>query len=304
MLTFLSSSIFESPAQTVVNTVNTVGVMGKGIAKGFKERYPAMFADYKKLCANGELTIGKLHLWRGSMKWVLNFPTKTTWRLPSEIDYIEKGLRTFAEQYKTLGITSVSFPPLGCGNGNLDWNDVRPIMERHLNDLDIQVYIHDFQVGTTFVPEHMERNATPAPSSLQDFLLDLRGTISRHKNAFKTIESGDRFKAELNDQQDLIVQTGTRKVRISAEIVELIWSSMQVAPVTVDNFSTESNRKSKSYLFPVLASLPYIRLTEFRKRDENSVRRGHALFLIENAGRRPDSSSERSTSTNQLCLSL
>jgi hypothetical protein len=81
MLVYLYSSLFDSPAQTLVNTVNTVGVMGKGIAKTFRERYPAMFSEYRKLCDSSEFSIGNLHLWKGDDHWVLNFPTKTSWRL-------------------------------------------------------------------------------------------------------------------------------------------------------------------------------------------------------------------------------
>ena len=103
MLTYLYASLFDSPAQTLVNTVDTVGVMGKGIAKTFRDRYPAMFAEYRKLCDRGELDIGKLHLWKGDDRWVLNFPTKTTWRLPSKLSYIEAGLQTFVSKYEKMG---------------------------------------------------------------------------------------------------------------------------------------------------------------------------------------------------------
>ena len=73
MLTYVYNSLFDSPAQTLVNTVNTVGVMGKGIAKAFKEKYPDMFREYKRLCDSGELSIGKIHLWRSPQRLVLNF---------------------------------------------------------------------------------------------------------------------------------------------------------------------------------------------------------------------------------------
>ena len=99
MITFLESSIFSSPAQTLVNTVNTVGVMGKGIAKEFKRTYPSMYREYRALCDSNQLEIGKLHLWRSDSRWVLNFPTKTTWRLPSKIEYIEAGLIKFLSNY-------------------------------------------------------------------------------------------------------------------------------------------------------------------------------------------------------------
>ena len=91
MIRYIEGDIFNSPAQVVVNTVNTVGVMGKGIAKEYKDRYPEMFRLYKEACRNKKLTIGKLMLWYGEDRWILNFPTKEDWRGKSKIEYIEKG---------------------------------------------------------------------------------------------------------------------------------------------------------------------------------------------------------------------
>lgn len=143
MLTYIEGNLFLSPAQTLVNTVNTVGVMGKGIAKAFKAIYPEMFAAYAAWCQRGELAPGKLHLYRTPHKWILNFPTKQHWRQPSRLADIEAGLEAFVRGYEAQGITSVAFPQLGCGNGGLDWErEVRPLMERHLADLPIDVYVH------------------------------------------------------------------------------------------------------------------------------------------------------------------
>src|SRR5437773_477164 len=114
MITYVKGTLFESPAKTLVNTVNTVGVMGKGIAKRFKEIYPEMFSKYQHLCENKQLQIGKLWLYKTEHKWILNFPTKVHWRQPSRPEYIEEGLRAFAASYPTQGITSIAFPRLGC----------------------------------------------------------------------------------------------------------------------------------------------------------------------------------------------
>ena len=112
MILYVEGSLFNSPAQVLVNTVNTVGVMGKGIALEFKTLYPEMFAHYRQLCETGQLTVGKLWLYKSPNKWVLSFPTKTTWRLPSHVDYIRKGLHTFVENYERVGIHSIAFPAL------------------------------------------------------------------------------------------------------------------------------------------------------------------------------------------------
>jgi len=86
MLSYVTTSLFDSPAQTLVNTVNTVGVMGKGIAAKFKQRYPEMYTRYREVCAAGQLETGKLLLYRTPNKWVLNFPTKRDWRQPSRVE--------------------------------------------------------------------------------------------------------------------------------------------------------------------------------------------------------------------------
>lgn len=93
MIRYVEQNIFESPAQVIVNTVNTVGVMGKGIAKDFKKYYPEMFKEYQRYCEIGALEVGKLWLYKTPNKWVLNFPTKKHWRNPSRLEYIESGLK-------------------------------------------------------------------------------------------------------------------------------------------------------------------------------------------------------------------
>jgi O-acetyl-ADP-ribose deacetylase (regulator of RNase III) len=141
MIEFTNASIFTLPAQTLVNTVNTVGVMGKGIALEFKNRNPRMFNQYRDICRRTDLRPGKLWLYSESKQWVLNFPTKIDWRNPSKIEYVEAGLKTFVSTYRDLGITSIAFPPLGCGNGGLHWPTVRAMMTEYLAPLDIPVTI-------------------------------------------------------------------------------------------------------------------------------------------------------------------
>jgi O-acetyl-ADP-ribose deacetylase (regulator of RNase III) len=103
--------------QTLVNTVNCVGVMGKGIAATFKKRYPAMFDDYVRRCEHGEVRLGEPYLWTGTEPWVLNFPTKDHWRSVSRLEDIERGLEYLVEHYQQWGIQSLAVPPLGCGRG-------------------------------------------------------------------------------------------------------------------------------------------------------------------------------------------
>lgn len=144
---FKKGNIFSSDKQTIVNTINCVGVMGKGVALGFKLRYPDMYEKYKEFCKNKQITIGKLWLYRRPQqdsKWVLNFPTKFHWKYPSKMEYLEAGLQKFVETYQEKGITSIAFPLLGTHNGGLDKNDVLNIMHFYLNKCSIPIEIYDY----------------------------------------------------------------------------------------------------------------------------------------------------------------
>lgn len=139
---YVKGDIFASNAQVIVNTVNCKGVMGKGLALTFKQKYPAMFAAYEHDCQTGKLKIGRPTLYTKSSPWILNFPTKNHWRFPSKLEYLEKGLTFLAQNYKKAGITSIAFPKLGAQNGHLSWEDVGPLMAKYLSQLDIDVYVY------------------------------------------------------------------------------------------------------------------------------------------------------------------
>lgn len=159
MIEYIEGNIFNSPAQVIVNTVNTVGVMGKGLALSFKKRYPKMFEAYKIACDKHQLTIGKLMLYYAPDHWIMMFPTKESWRNPSKLEYLEAGLNKFVTTYAEKKITSIAFPKLGCGNGELSWADVKPVMEKYLRPLPITVYIY-VGMDTTQKPEHLAQEET------------------------------------------------------------------------------------------------------------------------------------------------
>lgn len=142
----IKGNIFNTKAQTIVNTINCVGVMGKGIALVYKLRYPKMFDLYSEYCKSKLIGIGKLWLYKGEPEapWVLNFPTKFHWKYPSKMEYIEKGLQKFVETYKDKGITSIAFPMLGTHNGGLDKGEVLALMQRYLSQCDIPIEIYDY----------------------------------------------------------------------------------------------------------------------------------------------------------------
>lgn len=130
-------NILEADAQALVNTVNTVGVMGKGIALQFKKAFPEMFLAYEKLCKANSLQPGQMHVYdRGSMlnpRYIINFPTKRHWKGKSKIADIVAGLNALVEELQGRSITSVAVPPLGCGHGGLDWDEVRPLIEQAMD---------------------------------------------------------------------------------------------------------------------------------------------------------------------------
>jgi O-acetyl-ADP-ribose deacetylase (regulator of RNase III) len=142
----VKGNIFNTNAQTIVNTVNCVGVMGKGIALVFKLRYPKMFSVYKEFCKLKFIDIGKLWLYKGeeNAPWVLNFPTKFNWKYPSKIEYLEKGLQKFCTTYEEQGVTSIAFPLLGSHNGGLDKQLVLDMMNRYLSKCNIEIEIYEY----------------------------------------------------------------------------------------------------------------------------------------------------------------
>jgi O-acetyl-ADP-ribose deacetylase (regulator of RNase III) len=142
MISYVMGNIFDAEAQTIVNPVNIEGVMGKGLALEFKKRYPQMFLKYNHACKNGMFEIGRLMIYRAEDHTVLLFPTKEKWRNVSHFDYIEKGLQKFVDTYEEKGITSIAFPCLGCGAGGLNWSEVKPVMEKYLEDLPIPIYVY------------------------------------------------------------------------------------------------------------------------------------------------------------------
>lgn len=136
----IQGDLFQAAAQTLVNTVNTVGVMGKGIAKEFRQRFPEMYADYVARCKAGSVVLGKPYLYRRqSAPWIINFPTKDHWRSTARLADIRIGLDYLLHHIDEWGVTSIAVPPLGCGLGGLDWAIVGPTLFQYLERLQIPV---------------------------------------------------------------------------------------------------------------------------------------------------------------------
>ena len=164
MIEIAKGNLLEARVEALVNTVNTVGVMGKGIALQFKEAFPAMFRDYAMACKTGDVRLGKMHVFdlgglTGDRRWIINFPTKGHWRERSRLTDIEAGLEDLVDTVRRLGIRSIAIPPLGCGNGGLNWADVRPRIEAaFINSPDVNVLL--------FEPETETQRPTPLPASV------------------------------------------------------------------------------------------------------------------------------------------
>lgn len=140
MIKLMSGNLLEDNAEALVNTVNTKGIMGKGIALQFKQAYPDMYAKYEFDCKNEKISLGKIHIYDngslgGGPKWILNFPTKNHWKSKSKLEDIESGLDNLAEVIEELKISSIAIPPLGCGLGGLKWETVLPVIERKLSNI-------------------------------------------------------------------------------------------------------------------------------------------------------------------------
>jgi O-acetyl-ADP-ribose deacetylase (regulator of RNase III) len=147
MLELAKGNLLEAEVDALVNTVNTEGVMGKGIALQFKKKFPEMFSAYRDACKVGNVAIGQMNVFeRRDMlrpRFIINFPTKRHWRSPAHIEDIEAGLAALLEEIRKRGIRSIAVPPLGCGNGGLDWSEVRAVIERTLGGLTgVQVLLY------------------------------------------------------------------------------------------------------------------------------------------------------------------
>lgn len=276
MIEYIEGDIFESPAQVIVNTVNTVGVMGKGLALSFKRRYPEIFEKYKKVCEKKQLTIGKLMLFYEADHWILLFPTKENWRNPSQLEYIEQGLEKFCRTYAEKHITSVAFPRLGCGNGALNWEDVKPLMEKYLSKLPIDVYVY-LGVNPDLPPEHKEQKKTiewlrkhakdMSFIGLKDDLLHQGGMFAYE------YQEGDVCR-EMNFRNGkLSISSLGERMTITEEHLYVVWDRLRMK-LLVD--ITEANNEDKA-LYGLLHSLGYLSKIKILNKESQRMVDGYQL---------------------------
>jgi O-acetyl-ADP-ribose deacetylase (regulator of RNase III) len=188
MMHFLTGNMLESSAEALVNTVNCEGVMGKGIAYQFKLRYPENNKAYEKACKSGQLRIGNVFCYKENGKIILNFPTKNKWREKSRIEYIKSGIDSLIKLIDEMKIKSVAIPPLGSGNGGLNWLDVKAEIEKRFIPAiseDVEVFIYEPSMQYSAVPIKQPKLSLSALILMQ-MKINLRrfGSLRLQKTAF------------------------------------------------------------------------------------------------------------------------
>jgi O-acetyl-ADP-ribose deacetylase (regulator of RNase III) len=167
MITYKTGNLLDAPVQALVNTVNTVGVMGKGVALQFKTAYPENAKAYTDAVNEGKVKLGEVLVVPinsiSSVKYIINFPTKAHWRYPSRIAWIKSGLENLRQQILEYNIKSIALPPLGCGNGGLDWSEVKPLIESALTDLPAEITVYE---PTTEIQEILKKEERTSASRL------------------------------------------------------------------------------------------------------------------------------------------
>ncbi len=290
MITYVDFSLFESPAKVLVNTVNTVGVMGKGIAKNFKGIYPEMFSRYQQLCERGTLGIGDLWLYKTPQKWVLNFPTKRHWKNPSKTEYIEQGLEKFVQIYWEARVTSISFPQLGCGNGELDWaSQVKPLMERYLKSLPIEIFVHLTSSHAASKPERrvsaamkLWLRAEPQSLAFTEVWDDLIAAIGSGIQ-LSTLDKQDIFTAEIFSDKDgggvSVTTKNQETILFYREQLLDLWQYIRSVGVTMPDRLPSGLDWHARYVVPILSKLPYLEEAPHAKEDTNLNKRAVGLLF-------------------------
>ncbi|KSU32186.1 ADP-ribose 1-phosphate phophatase related protein [Lactococcus lactis subsp. lactis] len=168
VMIFKTGDIFDSKAQALVNTVNCEGFLGKGIAFQFKKKYPEMEKDYVEVCKNGSLKPGKLHFYQTHDILIVNFPTKDKWRANSKMEYIEDGLKTLSKEIVKRNIRFIAIPPLGSGNGGLNWHDVKLKIKEYLKNISQDVIIEIYEPTDSGIKNQKEEKSNYITLSILD----------------------------------------------------------------------------------------------------------------------------------------
>ena len=255
VIKYTKGDIFDSQCQAIINTVNCEGKMGKGLAYQFKKKFPEMEQDYVKVCLNGELYPGKLHIYQEKNFLIINFPTKKKWREKSKIEYIIIGLRKLKEEIVKRGINSVAIPPLGAGNGGLNWNEVKFEINRELLDMEdvvFEVYEPSTNINKkgkepeinfdVLILAYICKNLKKVDSSNLKSVVKLLsifslGTmkIANLKNSTKTMKSFKEFYS-LKDYSEIYKLINSKLISNSIELKQRKWRNVDILIKLVNDY--------------------------------------------------------------------
>ncbi len=255
VIKYTKGDIFDSQCQAIINTVNCEGKMGKGLAYQFKKKFPEMEQDYVKVCLNGELYPGKLHIYQEKNFLIINFPTKKKWREKSKIEYIIIGLRKLKEEIVKRGINSVAIPPLGAGNGGLNWNEVKTEINRELLDIEdvvFEVYEPSTNINKkgkepeinfdVLILAYICKNLKKVDSSNLKSVVKLLsifslGTmkIANLKNSTKTMKSFKEFYS-LKDYSEIYKLINSKLISNSIELKQRKWRNVDILIKLVNDY--------------------------------------------------------------------
>ncbi len=254
VIQYQKGNIFDSTTQVIVNTVNCKGVMGKGLALAFKERYPDMFVVYQEECKTGKLRIGRPSLYTKSTPWILNFPTKDNWKANSKVEYLEKGLKYFVAHCKKAEIKSIAFPKLGAQNGKLSWDEVGPLMAKYLSQLDIDVHIYIAEGDREYYNDEQREGNAAAWKHFSELALSLDCLHNEvnlsPREAKKVFES--RKAKEFTSQADLDTIDGL--AHISSKRIKEYIHCQQYIEQKLPNMESESTPKPQKKKTPTSRS--------------------------------------------------
>lgn len=255
VIKYTQGDIFESKCQAIINTVNCEGKMGKGLAYQFKKKFPEMEQDYVKVCLKGELYPGKLHIYQEKNFLIINFPTKNKWREKSKIEYIIIGLRKLKEEIIKKGIKSVAIPPLGAGNGGLNWNEVKFEINRELLDIEdviFEVYEPSTNINKkgkepeinfdvlllTYVCKNLKKvDSSNVKSVVKLLSIFSQGNmkIANLKNSTKTMKSFKEFYS-LKDYSEIYKLINSKLISNSIELKKRKWGNIDILIELVNGY--------------------------------------------------------------------
>jgi O-acetyl-ADP-ribose deacetylase (regulator of RNase III) len=263
MILYVKGDMFQSPAQVLVNTVNTAGVMGKGLALDFKRLYPEMFEQYRSLCETRQIQIGTLWLYKTPNKWVLNFPTKKHWREPSRLEYVEAGLKKFVAVYSRMGIHSIAFPALGCGNGQLDFAaEVQPLMEKYLRKLPIEAFVYPQRASTAGDDRNQQGieqrlQSKPIRKPFEEVWRDLNIQL-QEQNSFNNVSTNEELTAQVQQHpQGIVVRSAATEIFLTYEMMMAFWQQLRIYGFSTEHTAPGDN-DDVALMISIFSSLHYV----------------------------------------------